>query len=433
MKVRYEDRQKRKQLAITDDTLIVGVDIAKNYQWARFVDFRGIEHDHALKFKNRKAGFEAILSKIRDICKQDGFRKAFVGMEPTGHYWKAFANWLEKQADITVVLVNPYATKQAKELDDNSQTKSDKKDALTIAKLVAQGRYFDLYLPHDIYAELRGLSTTRTSLNKRKNAIKNTIIAVLDEFFPEYVEVFKHPLKGKASRHILKTCPFPKFITELGEDGVTDEIKKAVKKTVGRKKARQLIDAAKESIGVDYGEEAAKLKLRLLIDELELLERQTEDLENQMACALSKTDYAEFLLTIKGIGVVTLAACLGELGDPTRFEDPRQMSRMAGYNLVEDSSGKNKSGTKISKRGRKNLRSVLYQMALTMVATNEEMKELYHYLKTREKDPLRKMQALVVISKKILSIIHTLARKKENYDPDKVFGCVRREQLKAAA
>ena len=72
-------------------------------------------------------------------------------------------------------------------------------------------------------------------------------------------------------------------------------------------------------------------------------------------------------------------------------------------------------------------------MALTMVATNEEMKELYHYLKTRDKDPLRKMQALVVVSKKILTIIHTLAKKKENYDSDKVFGYVRREQLKAAA
>ena len=68
MKVRYEDRQKKKQLAITDDTLVVGVDIAKNYQWARFVDFRGIEHDHALKFKNRKADFEEILAKIRSMA-----------------------------------------------------------------------------------------------------------------------------------------------------------------------------------------------------------------------------------------------------------------------------------------------------------------------------------------------------------------------------
>ena len=433
MKVKYEDRLKQKVIAITMDALVVGVDIAKNYQWARFVDFRGIEHDCALKFKNNRGGFETILARVREICKKENFSKVVVGMEPTGHYWKAFANWLEKQDGIKVVLVNPYATKQAKELDDNSQTKSDKKDALTIAKLVKDGRYFELYMPHDVYAELRGLSTTRTGLNKRRNALKNTITAVMDEFFPEYAEVFKCPLSGKASRHILKNCPFPKFILELGEDGVTEEIKKAVKKTVGRKKAVQLVKAAKESIGVDYGEEAAKLKLRLMLEELELLEKQGQELERHMADALHKTDYAKFLLSIKGIGVVTLAACLGELGDPARFEDPRQMSRMAGYNLVEDSSGKNKSGTKISKRGRKNLRSVLYQMALTMVATNDEMKQLYRYLKTREKAPLRKMQALVVISKKILALIHALAKKKENYNPDKVFGHVRREQLKAAA
>ena len=433
MKVKYEDRLKQKTLAIKPNTLIVGVDIAKNYQWARFVDYRGIEHDHAIKFKNNKGGFELILARIREICKQEKFKNVIVGMEPTGHYWKAFANWLEKQKGITVVLVNPYATKQAKELDDNSQTKSDKKDALTIAKLVKDGRYFELYLPHDIYAELRGLSTTRNSLNKRRRALKNTIIAVMDEFFPEYVEVFKQPLIGKASRHILRSCPFPKFIIELGEDGVTEEIKKAVKKTVGRKKAKQLVETAKESIGVDYGEESARFKLRLMLDELELLEKQTEELEGQMADTLNKTDYAEFLLSIKGMGIVTLAACLGELGDPTRFENPRQMSRMAGYNLVEDSSGKNKSGTKISRRGRKNLRCVLYQMAITMVATNEEMKELYHYLKTREKDPLRKMQALIVVSKKILTLIHALARKKERYNPTKVFGYVRREQLREAA
>lgn len=433
MKVKYEDRQKQKVIAITTDTLVVGVDIAKNYQWARFVDFRGIEQDHALKFKNSKGGFETILAKIREICKKGNFTKTVIGMEPTGHYWKAFANWLGKQAGIKVVLVNPYATKQAKELDDNSQTKSDKKDALTIAKLVKDGRYFELYLPHDVYAELRGLSTIRTGLNKRRNALKNTIMAVMDEYFPEYVEVFRCPLSGKASRHLLKVCPFPKFILEMGEDRITDEIKKAVKKTVGRKKAVQLVEAAKESIGVDYGEEAARLKLRLMLEELELLEKQTEELEGQMSDALHQTDYADFLLSIKGIGVVTLAACLGELGDPTRFEDSRQMSRMAGYNLVEDSSGKNKSGTKISKRGRKNLRNVLYQMALTMVATNDEMKQLYHYLKTREKAPLKKMQALVVVSKKILTLIHTLAKKKENYDPEKVFGYVRREQFKAAA
>ena len=433
MKVKYEDRLKQKMLVITTDTLVVGVDIAKRYHWARFVDYRGFEQSNALKFENNSNGFKTILTRIKEICKQEKLSKVVVGLEPTGHYWKAFANRLTKQNGITVVLVNPYATKQAKELDDNSQTKSDKKDALTIAKLVKDGRYFELYMPDDIYAELRGLATTRTSLNKRKTALKNTIAAVMDEFFPEFEEVFKHPLLGKASRHILKICPFPKFILELGEDGVTEEIKKSVKKTVGTKKAKQLVEVAKESIGVDYGLQAARFKLRLLLDELELLEKQTEELEEHMASALQKIDYAKYLLSIKGIGVVSLTTCLGELGDPNRFDNPRQMSRMAGYNLIEDSSGINKSGTKISKRGRKNLRGILYQIALTMVATNPEMKQLYKYLKTRETNPLKKKQALVVISKKVLTLIHTLARKKENYNPDKVFGHVRREQFKEAA
>lgn len=68
---------------------------------------------------------------------------------------------------------------------------------------------------------------------KRHNALKNTIIAVMDEYFPEMVTVFKHPFKGKASMQILKSCPFPSLILELGIEGVLVEIKKAVKKNRG--------------------------------------------------------------------------------------------------------------------------------------------------------------------------------------------------------
>ena len=81
MKVKYEDRQKQKVIAITTDTLVVGADIAKNYQWARFVDFRGIEHDRALKFKNSKGGFETILARIREICRKENFGSSGSGSD----------------------------------------------------------------------------------------------------------------------------------------------------------------------------------------------------------------------------------------------------------------------------------------------------------------------------------------------------------------
>lgn len=418
--------------AITLNTLIIGVDIAKNLQWARFTDYRGLELGKALKFQNDKYGFERILSSIQTICKLKKLDNVIVGMEPTGHYWKPLANYLILN-DLTVVMVNPYHTKRAKELDDNSPTKSDKKDALTIARLVRDGRYYEVYMPQDTFAELRVLSNSRISLMKRYNALKNTITAVMDEYFPEIAAVFKNPLKGKASMQIMKTCPFPSLILELGVEGVLAEIKRAVKKTVGIKKARRLVETAKDSIGVNYGIASAKLKLGLMIEELELLTKQLEQIESAMELALEDTGMKEIILGIPGIGVVTAASFLGEIGDPLRFDHPRQISRMAGYNLVEDSSGKNVSGTCISKRGRKNLRNVLYQMARTMVAVNPEMKELYQYLKTRPNNPLKKKQALVVISKKIVTVIYSLVKKQTEYKAELVLGEFRKNQMKQAA
>ena len=232
-----QSRANRKLEAITSETIIIGVDIAKRRQWARFVDCRGIEIGKAIRFDNDKNGFETIVAEIEKRCKQINAEKIIVGMEPTGHYWKALANYLLKK-NIIVVLVNPYHTKKAKELDDNSQTKSDKKDALTIAKLVRDGRYYETYLPHDDYAELRVLTASRISINKRKRSIENTLTAVLDEYFPEFITVFKCPYKGKASLQILKACPLPRDILRIGVDGVLEEVKKAVKKTVGRKRSR---------------------------------------------------------------------------------------------------------------------------------------------------------------------------------------------------
>jgi len=430
-----KNRTNQRLEEIAAGTLIVGVDVAKSEQWARFVDYRGVEIGKAVLFKNNRQGFESIVAKIREICKIKILRypieQVMIGMEPTGHYWKALANYLMK-TDFRVVCVNPYHTKKAKELDDNSPTKSDKKDALTIARLVKDGRYFDPYLPREEYGELRGLTNARVSALKRNNAVKNTITAILDEYFPEIGTVFKKPLQGKASRQVLRSCPFPAFILAMGEDGVLAEIKKAVKKTVGIKKVRQLMSAAQTSVGVDYGLGTAKMRLCWLLNELELIEQQLSEIEQAMESELRQTGYAQRFLGIKGIGVVTAASFLGEVGDPLRFQNARQIANYAGYNLVEDSSGKSKSGTCISKRGRRQLRSLLYQMAFTMVGCNEEMKALYRHLTTRKVNPLKKKQALVVISKKIITVMYSLLKKQEAYKPELVLGAARKEMMMAA-
>jgi len=420
---------------ITVGTLIIGVDVAKKEQWARFVDYRGMEIGKAIKFRNDLEGFESIVARIQEMCNMKTLKypieTVMIGMEPTGHYWKPLANYLMK-AGYRVVGVNPYHTKKSKELDDNSPTKSDKKDAITIARLVKDGRFFDPYLPEGIFGELRSLTNARVSILKRNSAVKNTITAILDEYFPEIWTVFKKPLKGKSSRQVLRSCPFPSFILEMGEAGVLGEIRKAVKKTVGMKKVSELMRAAKDSIGVLNGLNGTKLRLTWLLDELELLERQLAEVEQAMEVALLKTGYAAQILGIRGIGVVSAASFLGEVGDPLRFQNARQIANYAGYNLTEDSSGKSVSGTIISKRGRKQLRSVLYQMAFTMVGSNYEMKALYSHLTTRKNNPLKKKQALVVVSKKIITVIYSLLKKQETYKPELVLGAVRQEKMRAA-
>jgi Transposase and inactivated derivatives len=415
---------------ITHKTLIIGVDIAKRVQWAQFTDYRGLEVSKHLKFNNDLTGFKSIIQKIEEIKKNKDFSAVIVGMEPTGHYWKPLGAFLENSG-IKVVLVNPAHTKKSKELDDNSQTKNDRKDALTIAKLVKDGRYSEMYLPKEEYSELRALTLTRIEVSKTQNSTKNRIRALMDEYFPEFETVFKTFIEGKAALHLLKNCPFPQDVLKLKELEIQELLKEVVKKTVGIKKIKELQNVAKTSVGITLGIEGAKVRLKVLLENYEQNVKHLELIENEMEKQLQKTGYLEVLTSIPGVGIVSASSFLGEIGNPKRFSNPQQIVRLAGYNLVENSSGLHKSKTSISKRGRKNLRSILYKMALVLVCKNKEMKTLYNYLRTREKNPLKQKQALVVIAEKAVRVMFNLMINRNNYDETKVLGEFRLKQIAA--
>src|SRR5690606_17901391 len=126
-----------------------------------------------------------------------GATRVVVGMEPTGHYWKPLA-WYLQQVGFTVVIVNPAHVKASKELDDNSPTKNDRKDAWLNAQLVLQGRFSVPYLPDGVNAELRILNQVRHQQGGKLNAALSQLHALPVEYFPEYTEVFACRL-GEAS------------------------------------------------------------------------------------------------------------------------------------------------------------------------------------------------------------------------------------------
>lgn len=271
------------------------------------------------------------------------------------------------------------------------------------------------------------MSKTRQDVKRQESACKNRLHAILDEYFPEFLEAFKCPFSGKASMHLLRTCPFPSDILELGIEGVLAEIKKSVRRTVGMKKAQELIYLSGKSVGVRHGLISARMRLRVLLSEYDLYQKQLEEIEWSMDLELKKTGLKESLLSVPGMGVVSLAGFLGETGDLSRFSNGQQIVRLAGFNLRENSSGKSKSGSSISKRGRKNLRRVLYQIATVMSAKNAEMKQIYKRLRGRDTNPLKRKQAMVAISCRIARMLFSMARKGESYNPDRVVG-----NLKAA-
>jgi transposase len=423
-------RLNEKLRMIKEGVIIVGIDIAKRMHWAQPMLHNGILLGKPFNIQNNRNGFKSLLAKLELIKQQNNCHEIIIGLEPTGHYWKALS-WFLISNQIKVVLVNPFHVKTSKELDDNTQTKSDPKDAMTIGKLVKEGRFFELYLPVGPWCELRVLSKTRNQLKAKSNAVLNHLRAILDEYFPEYETVFK-TITGKASLYILTNCLLPNDLKLLGVPGIIAEFRKAVKKGVGRKKAELLYQAACNSVGFPANE-AVKLKLSLFVQELNFLADQIATVEAEMEKQIKATGISQYILSIKGIGIVTAAGFLGEIGDPSRFSNWKQVRKLAGFNLVEISSGEHKGQRTISKRGRCLLRNYLYQAALVMVAQNQEFKQLYQYLISRRQNPLKRKQAIVVVAIKLIRVILALIQKKESYDPGKVLGVYRETQLKKAA
>ena len=84
--------------------------------------------------------------------------------------------------------------------------------------------------------------------------------------------------------------------------------------------------------------------------------------------------------SIQGIGIKTVAGFLAEVGDIGRFQTPKQIQKLAGLALKENSSGKHKGATTISRRGRARLRTLLFNAAIALIGKNDAYRKLHqHY------------------------------------------------------
>ncbi|MGL6201576.1 MAG: IS110 family transposase, partial [Lachnospiraceae bacterium] len=391
---------------ISDDMLIIGCDIGSETHYIRAIDTRGRELSRkALAFDNNEKGFQKAKEWAVELAARNDKDQIVLGLEPTGHYWFALAAWMVANG-VSVVQVNPYAVKQTKELEDNSQHKDDTKDPKLIANLVKDGNYGMPYLPEGVYADLRRLSMFRDQLTEDRIRNINRLHREMKIYFPEYKEAFSK-LDGAFSIRLLKKAPFPKDILDLGEAGVRNIWREAKLRGRGYSKAGEIIRLAKESVGLKDGSVAGKAAVKWFAEKIEELTEQLSDIENRLHEKCREIPYAENIIAISGIGENILAGILAEMGDINRFDDVKEIQKLSGMGLVACSSGKHKGETRISHRGRKRLRYWLFQAAKSAVAHAEEFKILHAYYTTRPDNPLKKMQSLIVIACKILRVIYT--------------------------
>ena len=149
-----------------------------------------------------------------------------------------------------------------------------------------------------------------------------------------------------------------------------------------------------------------------LVTTIENQDRFISKLEEQMQHYLSQIPYAHCILSIKGVGKVTVAGLIGEVGDFKKFSTISEVIKLAGLNLFEISSGKHRGRHRISKRGRSLMRKLLFFAAINAVKSGGIMHEPYKKMLDRG---MPKLKALTAISRKLLAIIFALVRNNTEY------------------
>ena len=417
--------QNAKITAITEKTLVVGIDVGSEMHYARAFSWRGYEFSRQpLEFSNTEEGFETFRIWIEELKEKQGMDKVIPGMEPTGHYWFNLGKFLQ-DSGMKPVHVNPHHVKKSKEMDDNDPSKNDRKDPKVIAGLINEGRYFYPYIPDGIYAEIRALSGLQVLAKSEITRLKNRIARWFSIYFPNYKDVYGN-VGAVSGLMVLKVAPLPKDIVNLGVDGVNRIWRDAKVRGVGMKRAKALVTAAEHSVGSREAQEAARIELQILLSDYRMQTKREAELMEKIKEKIKEVPHVDKLLEIRGVGLKTVVGFVAEVGDIRRFDDPKQLQKLAGYAIVKNQSGKHKGESHISYRGRKRLRYVLYEAAVSVVAHSPEFRSIHQYYTTRNKNPLKKMQSMIAVACKLIRVFYLILQTGVTYDAAKMMGDIRR-------
>ena len=399
----------QKSKSVNNETMIVTLDIGKgsHYGYFRAPDGQEVE---PFVFYQSYDSFHSFWKKLSRFKKAHGCRQVIVGFESTGPYAEPITHFL-KQRPVTLVQINPMHSKRIRELTGNSPNKTDRKDPRVIADVIMLGHALRVVIPQGSSAHLRRLTQARERAIKDRTAMLNQVQHLVFVIFPEFLQVIKN-ISCKTGLYLLRHYPTRQAIAALGEEKLTTIIKQVSRGRMGQGHARELFHSAQRSVGINEGQDSIVEEIGHLIDKIARENDFIDRLQCQMRAHLEQIPYSSCLLSLPGVGLITVAGLIGEVGDFRQYRTVAEITKLAGLDLFEVSSGKHQGRRRISKRGRPLMRKLLYFAAINAVKSTGIMHQPYTQMVERG---MPKIKALVAISRKLLRVMYALARDQEMY------------------
>ena len=226
--------------------------------------------------------------------------------------------------------------------------------------------------------------------------------------------------------YILENCPSPEDIIKYKLKNLTATLRKVSHGKIKEERAKELYTAAKTSLGIKEGRTSILFETKEILSMIKTTEHFVTEVEKEISHHLKDIPYSKFIISMKGVGEITVAGLIGEVGDFREYKTISEILKLGGLDLFEISSGIHKGQRRISKRGRPLMRKLLFFAALNVVRKGGILHEYYQGCLERG---MLKMKALIAVSRKLLGIMFALVRDHSEY-----IDCYNGEQeLKKAA
>lgn len=386
--------------------LFVGIDVAKKDYVCTVIEEDGTPLYSNRFFTNDGVGFQSFLEFLNTM---DDDKK--IGLESTGHYHKNLIQTLVEHGYQPIVL-NALQVSKAIEAFSSRHLKTDKSDALNIARLlrIADPKPHSDLLYHT--EGLKSLSRARKQVMEERQRILLRIGVVIDQIFPE-VQTILSP-KRVTFQALFLEYPSLTAIRSASPEDIGHLFKQVSYGRYAYEDAVRIIDLAKASGGHDH----TWLSLQL-VEQIQMVQYQSRVIqryEREINTILKELNHP--ILTIPGISNVLGAMILGELGDIRAFSSPAKIQAFAGLDpSIRESGSSIHAKGRMVKRGSPYLRWALITAAQTVSMYSETFHR--YYLK-KKKEGKHHYVALSHVARKLIRVLFHLSKTGESFSEQKL-------------